>query len=224
MLLTLLFGFRHFFLAGRESDNTPIPGPIRALVVVHGAALMAWTLGFLVQSWLIASRRSSLHFALGWMFATAALVVLVTGPMVAIAAPRLRPNEVIYGLKYTQFILPMLTEITAFVCFVALGLSFRNKRVIHRPMMLLATLSVFSGATSRTGFCDQIFGDVGWQGLFGPVFAFGAFLLLLRLALTGSFDRWFAAGLAGMSAVYIASCYLANTAPWTHFSMQIASR
>ncbi|HKM53114.1 MAG TPA: hypothetical protein VJY33_06850 [Isosphaeraceae bacterium] len=54
--------------------------------------------------------------------------------------------------------------------------------------------------------------------------ATGAFLLLLRLVLTGSFDRWFAAGLAAMSAVYIASFYLAVTAPWTHFSLQIAAR
>ena len=75
--------------------------------------------------------------------------------MVAIAAPHVRPHEVIYGLTYPQFILPMLTEIVAFVSFVALGLWLRKKSVIHRPMMLLATLSVFPGATSRTGFATR---------------------------------------------------------------------
>jgi len=62
------------------------------------------------------------------------------------------------------------------------------------------------------------------SGVAGILPATGAFLLLLRLVLTGSFDRWFAAGLAAMSAVYIASFYLAVTAPWTHFSLQIAAR
>jgi len=224
MLLTLLYGFRFFFLAGHESDNTPIPDPIRTLVIVHGTALMLWTLGFLVQSCLIATRRRSVHFALGWVFAATALAVVVTAPLVAIAAPRLRPNEVIYGLKYTQFILPMLTEVVAFACFVALGLWFRDKPVIHRPMMLLATLSVFSGSTARTGFCDRIFGDAGWQGLFGPVLAFGLVLLLLRLVLTKSVDRWLATGLAGMGAVYIAAFHWATSVTWLQFSQQLASR
>ncbi len=223
MVLLLLVGFRKFFLEGKESSGSGIPQPILILVTIHGLALTIWVVLFFVQSVLIATRNRSVHMKLGWVTAADALVVAITGPLVAIAGPRLRPGAHLFGMTYPQFMLPMLTEITAFTVFVALGIVYRAKPAIHRSMMLLATLSIISGATSRTDFISSLFGShTGLIEFFGPVFCLGALILLVRTIMTRSFDRWFAAGFAGLSCTYVAAMYLAVGDSWSRIAVRIA--
>jgi uncharacterized membrane protein YozB (DUF420 family) len=168
LLLLMLVGFHQFFLGGREADGTSIPQPILAFVLIHGLALTAWVVLFFVQALLIAAKKRSVHMKLGWAAAAVALVIAVSGPVVAVAAPSFRPpGKHLYGMTYHQFMLPMLTEIMMFTLFVALGLYWRKKPAIHRSLMLLATLSVISGATARTEMIHNAFGGRGWVGLFG---------------------------------------------------------
>jgi hypothetical protein len=222
MVLLTLIGFHSFYLGGREVGGNPIPQPILTLVIIHGIALSVWVFLFFVQSVLIASRNRQLHMKLGWAAAAVALVIAVSGPLVAIAAPRLNPGAHLFGMTYRQFILPMLTEIAVFTVFVSLGLSFRKRPAIHRSMMLLATLSIISGATSRTDFIRAIFGHGGWVGLFGPALVMGVAVMVIRTMTTRPFDRWFAAGLAGMAFVYIAAMNLAVGEPWSRIAERIA--
>jgi hypothetical protein len=223
MLVLLVTGFRRFYLEGKESDGAGIPHSILVLVIVHGIALTIWVALFFVQAVLIAARKRLLHMKLGWATAADALVVVVTGPLVAIAAPRLRPQAHLFGMSYRQFMLPMFTEIIAFAAFVALGIYFRKKPAIHRSMMLLATLSVISGATSRTDSIHALFrGGIGWVTIFGPVFALAAIILVARTVTTRSFDRSFALGLAGLALIYVSAMYLAVGDAWSRVAERIA--
>lgn len=222
MVLLLLAGFRRFFLEGKEAGGNAIPQPILALVIVHGTALTAWILLFFVQSVLIASRNRKVHMKLGWFAATVALVIAISGPLVAVAGARLDPGYHIFGMTYRQFILPMLSEIAAFTIFVVLGLSFRKRPDIHRSMMLLATLSIISGATARISFLRPFLGHTGWVELFGPAFALGALLAIIRTISTRSFDRWFVAGYAGLAFTYIMAMNLALGETWSRIAERIA--
>src|SRR5689334_17506239 len=55
---------------------------------IHGALFTAWMLFLMFQSYLVVSRRTALHRKTGWIGAILAVLMLVTGCMVAIAAAR----------------------------------------------------------------------------------------------------------------------------------------
>jgi len=159
--------------------------------------------------------QSSTSFKLGWSAIGVALAIVVTGPWVAIRSLQLTPpNFLFFGVEYSRFLLVMFTEIALYVVFVAIGIFARKKPRIHRPAMVLASLCLLAGATSRIPFLHPVFGTTGWMGLFGPVFCLGAVLLLLRCTVTRSFDRWFAVGYTILVIVFIAFEKLALTEAW----------
>ncbi len=160
---------------------------------------------------------------LGWITAAVAAVIAVTGPMVAVVAPRLKPSTHLFGMTYAQFILPMFVEIGVFSTLVLLGIAYRKRAAVHRSMMLLATLSVISGATARIDLIGNIFGeDNGWVGLFGPPLVLGGAILLVRLLMTRSLDRWYTAGYASLALVYITAMHAAVGPTWTEVAHRIA--
>ena len=86
----------------------------------------------------------------------------------------------------------MLAEVALFTLFVVAGVLSRRRPEIHRAMMLLASLSILAGATVRMPILFPVFGESGWMGIFGPIFALGAGFLLARTLLRRVIDRWLA--------------------------------
>ncbi len=215
-LITMLVGFRHFVANGAASDGSPLDPAMFRLDLVHGTAIAAWYVLFLIQSLLISVRTRRLHFKLGWSAVVIAVAIAVTGPLVATHSVQNAPSDSqFFGMQYSRFLLVMYTEIALYVGFVATAILTRKKPRIHRAAMLLAGLCLLAGATARMPFLYPLFGATGWIGLFGPIFCIGAVLLLVRSALTRSFDRWLAAGLAVMVLIFITSEKLALTAGWS---------
>lgn len=120
-----------------------------------------------------------------------ALVVAVTGVMVASRSTLGAQDFVFFGMAYyPDFLLVMLAEIAVFTLFVLAGLLLRKKPERHRAMMLLASLSLLLGATSRIPFLVSHFGGNTLRvAFFGPVFALAALLLIIRTLMTRTFDR-----------------------------------
>jgi hypothetical protein len=211
-LLMIAIGFHRFFTGATHSDGSPIDPAIFLVVATHGTAIAAWFVLFFVQALLISVRNRRLHMTLGWSVLAVAPTIAVTGSLVAIRSVQVTdPGFRFFGMDYNRFLLVMLTEIALYTCFVAVGVLVRKRPKIHRPMMLMASFTLLSGATARMPFLWPLFGHTGWAGLFGPAFLLGAALLLLRCAMTRTFDRWFAAGYAVWVVVFIASEYLALT-------------
>jgi hypothetical protein len=57
-----------------------------------------------------------------------------------------------------------------------------------------------------------------WFSAFVSILALGAVLLAVKCALEKRFDRWFAAGLAVLAVICVASSLLARTAAWDRFA------
>lgn len=221
-LLAMLAGFHLFITNGTGVAGRKIDPVIFPLVAVHGTAIALWYVLFFVQSVLITVRNRRLHMKLGWGAAAIALTIACTGTLVAIRSVQITPTAFqFFGMEYSRFLLLMLTEIAVFTFLVAAGLLVRKKPHIHRVMMLLASLSLLSGATARIPFLLSIFGETSWVGLFGPVFCLGAVLLLVRFATTYSFDRWFAAAYAFWVIVFVMAGQLAWTNAWSHLASKI---
>ncbi len=217
LVLTVL-GFRHYIFEGRHFDGSTIDPSMLATVVAHSSAIFAWFVLFFVQSLLISTQNRRLHMKLGWSVLVIASAIAVTGPLVATRSIRLVPQQNIFDWPGPQFLLVMYTEIALFVTFVAIGVLNRKRPRIHRPMMLLASLVILTGATARIPLVNSIFGFHAWMALFGPVVSLGAILLLVRLAMTRSFDREFATGYAVLVLVTIVAARLAVTNVWTSWA------
>jgi hypothetical protein len=214
-LLIMVVGFHPFITSGSGVAGRKIDPGIFPLVLVHGLAIAAWYVLFFGQSLLIAVRNRRLHMKLGWGAVAIALTIACTGSMVAIRSVQISPVGFrFFGMEYSRFLLVMLTEIGLYTFFVAAGLMVRKQPKIHRGMMVLASLCLLAGATVRMPFLVPLFGNTGWVGLFGAVFCVGAVLLLVRLAMTRTFDRWFSAGYAFWVVVFIASVKLSMTDTW----------
>jgi hypothetical protein len=222
MLVLTGIGFSKFLSRGIESDDAPIPPAIKALVIIHGVALMLWIVTFFVQSVLIAVKNRKLHMTLGWGGAAVALMAVLTSPVMATQAVRLKPAERLFGMNYAQFLLVMYTEVLAFTVFVALAIAYRKKPAVHRSMVVLATLAVISGSTARIDVLYYAFGGHGWLGLFGVPLALGAVILAVRMILDRRFNGPFMAGYAALGAAYIIAFDVATGPWWTQTVAQIA--
>lgn len=220
-LVLTVFGFRRYILGGIHADGSPIDPKMLAIVIAHSTAIFAWFLLFFLQSLLIAAKNRGIHLKLGWSVLLVATTIAVTGPLVATRSVRLVPDQVIFDWPGPQFLLVMYAEIALYVVFVAIGLLNRKRPRIHRPMMLMASLSILTGATGRMPVMKTIFGDHHWRGIFGPVVAIGAVLLLVRWAMTQKLDREFAVAFAALVAASVVAAGLADTGLWANWAGMI---
>ncbi len=139
--------------------------------------------------------------------------------MVAIRSTRTSAfGAVVFDWPGSQILLIMLSEILMFVTFVVLGLVYRKQPRVHRPMMIMASLSMLSGATGRISWVNSIFGFHTWSALFGPVVTLGALLLVVRCLMARRADREFAFGYAGLALVSVVAAGLAGTEAWANLA------
>ena len=219
-LALAVIGFRHYIFEGRLFDGTPINPAMLVAIVAHSSAVFAWFLLFFVQSLLISTKNRRVHMKLGWSVLVIAPIIAVTGPFVAIRSTRLE-NMPVFDWPALPFLLVMLTEIALYVVFVAIGVLNRKRPRIHRPMMLLASLSLISGATGRIPLVNSVFGVHQWMALFGPVVALGGLCLLVRWAMSRSLEREFVVGYAALVVVSLAVSRLAMTDVWVSWAGMI---
>ncbi|HEX4486741.1 MAG TPA: hypothetical protein VH088_10765 [Terriglobales bacterium] len=212
------WGFHSFYLYCKAAGDNPIAPEMFVLDSIHGAAMSAWILLFLVQAMLIGVRNRRLHMKLGWAALAIAPVLAVCGVVTAFRSVQSAPEFVFFAMPYPRFLLVMFAEIALYASFVAAGLITRKRPAIHRSMMLLASLRILAGATARIPTLYPVFSHAGWPGLFGPVFALGAVLLVVRSVMIRKLDRPFAVGYAAMVAVCIMASQLALTETWNQMA------
>lgn len=179
---------------------------IRPLVHLHGLVMTLWFTLFIVQSWLVASRRIQLHKRLGIFGALLAVTLVVVGIITAISAAKLGHTP---GPPPLIFLVVPLGDMLLFSILVTAGLSLRKRRESHRRLMLLATLGILTAAIARiplafihNGGLLMYFGltdlvvvafvtyDTWKSRRLHPAFGWGALLILascpLRLALAST--------------------------------------
>lgn len=224
LFVALMFvGFFAFYTRGTGFGGRVITPEVRGVVIVHGIATTIWYLLFLAQTLLIATRNRRAHMTLGWSAVVVGLTVSVSGVLTAVRSVRFTPPEfVLFGMKYQDFLLVMLMEITVFTVFVAAGILMRKRAEIHRPMMVLASLSLLLGATARMPYVMALFGGENTRGgFFGPVFTLAAIILVARWAMTRRFDRVYAAGYAATVILYLGAEQLSRTQAWHQIALAL---
>jgi hypothetical protein len=219
LLLVLMFlGFQQFYLHGRAFPNRPLMPAIRTLVIVHGIAMSLWVILLLVQPVLVVNRKYRVHMALGKVGAVLAALIFVVGLELPLEWARIDPSRMfVWSMTAKEFMAVPLISVLIFAGFVATGILKRRRPEIHRPMMLLATLTVISAATDRIPAIISLYDRTVWGTTFGPFFpplVVGALLLIVKWVLTRSFDRYFAVGWVGLVVADAGIMKLATTPTW----------
>jgi hypothetical protein len=221
LLVSTLLGFQQFFLHGKAYPGREIVPQAKLLVIAHGVAMSCWIVLFVVQPLLIVGAHRRLHMTLGKIGAVLATCMVVLGLRVPIAVTRYGPEFPLWGLTRRQFMAVPMFSISIFAVFVAIGIWYRRRPEIHRPLMFLATLSIVAAAMDRITALPPLYADSVWGRVFGPFFPgliIGALFLCVKWLLTRSFDRYYAAGYAALVAVNVLTLVVAPSELWGRFA------
>ena len=201
MLIATMAGFRLFLAQGKGFGGGEITSQIVPLVVIHGLAMFSWIILFLVQSIFILNGNRRLHMRIGVFGAALAGVKVVLGSATAILSAHHNPEayQPLGGARF--FLATMFGEMIAFGTLVAIAVIYRRRAEIHRPMMLLASLMIISGALGRCPYIAR-FAIMPPLYVLGPALVLGALFLVLHSAMVRALSRWYA---LGYSAVVVAS-------------------
>jgi len=186
---------------------------IMPLIVTHGLAMSGWVILFLLQSILILTGRRRLHLAIGPFGGVLAAAILILGTTVATLSAHFSPQIYAAMGGPRPFLATMFVQMLSFGTFVGLGLVFRRRPEIHRPMMLLATVVIQSGALGRFPYIEDLT-EFPPLYVWGPVLLFGGLLFALQWGMSRRPNRWYLMGYAGMLMASLLSVAVGSTALW----------
>jgi len=118
-----------------------------------------------------------------------------------------------------------LGAIVIFAACVALGIAWRRKPALHRPMMLLGTLAAITAALNRIDTLNNLYLGTVVDAVFGPfLFAvvLGAALVAARSFLQRRLDRPLAVGAAVVLLMMVCMWHTATTPAWRAIASMIA--
>jgi hypothetical protein len=225
MMAAVAIGFRHFYTHGQNQEGGPITQQIVPLVILHGVLMSAWIVLFIVQSALIVRGNFKLHMTLGVSGVVLAGLIVALGTATGILSIHFAPIAAFGPWGPRRFLHVPLTSLYGFAVLVGIGLINRKKAAIHRPMMLLGTLSAVGAGIARI---PQITGPLAglshasiyWMFWF-PIIATGAILFVLKLAMTRRWDRYYAMGWVLLTAMLSAGNAISYTAWWQHLASYV---
>jgi hypothetical protein len=223
-LLVLTFiGFQLFYLKGQAFPGRPLTPPIRMLVITHGILMSAWMLLSAVQPLLVGSRMKRVHMKLGILGVLLAAAMVVVGIRVGIESARYTPPDfLLFGLDPKQFMAVPVIGIIVFALFVLVGVRYRKRPEMHRPIMFMASLSVVAAALGRMPRLNAWYVGTWWETLFsafGMTIVIGAILLAAKCLVCRSFDRWFATAFAVLVVASAAISLGAKTTAWDQIAL-----
>ena len=127
------------------------PTPLPTYLQVHGFLFTTWIALFIVQTSLVATRRTNVHRRLGWATAAVAVVMVVVGTTAGIWSMR-RQIEAGFAEQAQAFLTTPLFSMAVFAVLVASAITMRRDPQTHKRLMLLATISILDAAVARLPF------------------------------------------------------------------------
>src|SRR5207253_8966955 len=148
ILITVFAGFsRTFYLRPHfQQIQTLIP-----LLIVHGIVVSSWIVLLIVQTSLVAAKRTRTHMRLGIAGGVLAASMIVIGTVIAIIRAKTAVSP-IPGVNPLSFLTIPLGDMLVFAILISSAFYFRRKPDIHKRLMLLATIGILPAAVARLPF------------------------------------------------------------------------
>jgi hypothetical protein len=119
-----------------------LPEPLPTHQIVHGVVYSTWVVLFLVQALLISAHRARWHVRLGVASAFLLILMIPVGFHVVLV-------KTAAGFKSVDEAGFNLTELTLGFTFAFAGLANRKRPIVHKRLMLFATLMLTVAAADR---------------------------------------------------------------------------
>jgi hypothetical protein len=199
-------GFSPSYFHRTQFQSTPLPTYLH----VHGFLFTMWIALFIVQTTLVAARRTNVHRRLGWVTAGLAVAMVVAGTTAGILSMRIQveAGNVDQALA---FLTTPLFSMVMFAGLVAAAIARRRDPQTHKRLMVLATISILDAAVARLPFAflrsstwiylpvtdvflaAAILYDVVQRRSVHPAYIWGGLLLVIEQALripVGETEAW----------------------------------
>ncbi len=124
--------------------------PLSLLLHVHGLVFSSWILLYVVQTTLVAARRTDIHRRLGVAGAVLSALVIFVGSTTAVI--RAGQGAAPIGIPPLGFLIVPLFDMVTFALLVGAGLRYRRRPETHKRLMLLATVSILAAPIARMHF------------------------------------------------------------------------
>lgn len=222
MIAGVAVGFHMFYLHGLNDAGQPVTRQIAPLVYVHGGLMTCWMVFFLLQCGLILKGNRHLHMRLGKAAVGLYAVIIPIGVVTALLQIHYADPGSFPPFGPYRFLTLPLTEIANFTFFVGVAFLFRRRPEVHRPFMMMGTLSAAEAGIGRIGSIRNVFYQASNAAFFptfwGSTVVLVLVLWLLKLAMTRRLDRHFSTALALFVASGLLSSYVSTTAWWLHLA------
>jgi hypothetical protein len=120
-----------------------------SILHVHGFVFTAWMLLLIVQTALVAARRTDIHRRLGVAGLVLAAIVVVVGAITVIDAEK---RDLAQGESMRRSVIGVAQQfffLFAFACGVLTGLWYRRRPEVHKRWMLFATVCLMPPGLAR---------------------------------------------------------------------------
>lgn len=218
LLVLTVVGFQLFYFHGMAYPGRPLTPPIKPLVISHGLMMSVWILLSVVQPFLVANNNRRLHMTLGKVGAIIAVGVIALGFMMGVSSARVAPPGLMYGpMTPKQFMIVPIGAIVLFTAFVVIGVIYRKRPEIHKPMMFMATQAAVSAAVGRIVFLNNLYAGTIWEKWFSVFFfsvVIGVVFVIAKWIAFRKLDRWFIGGTAVMCVWFFILAQGAMTPAW----------
>ena len=122
--------------------------PLSPLLHLHGIVFTSWILLFVLQITLVAAHRVHAHRRLGWATLPLAAAMIVVGVLTATTGLRLGHNTE-GAPDPVAFLTVPLGNMVIFALLIGCGVYYRQRKEVHKRLMLLATLSLLTAPLGR---------------------------------------------------------------------------
>ncbi len=202
MIAIVIWGFGH-----TVNDNLFHPAVPRPRILwVHSAVFSSWLLLFLLQSALVRTHNVRLHRTLGWFVAGVGVAMIPLGIVTAIVLGRF-DIRVLHEAGADVFEFISFGDMAIFTVWLALGILWRRKPALHRPVFFIATC----------GLIEAAFGRIPWifNHLLMYVFvdAFLCLGVLRDLLVDRRIHRLYLIALPALAAAQYGIVYMITTPP-----------
>lgn len=175
MAAVVFIGFSPTFYA-RSAQLPSLPG----LTILHGVVFTTWVLAYVLQSVLVLTGRRRLHMTLGLLFMSLGVLMVWLGLAAAAGAAR-RGAGAPAGDDPRAFMVVPVFDILLFAVCLAAGYAWRHAPVVHKRLMLLASIDLMGPAIARIAQHAE-------RPLFAehfPMWAYAGMMLAIAVACVG---------------------------------------
>ena len=186
-VVTVFAGFARTYYLRPYFDSKPLI----TILHLHGLVFTSWIVLFVVQTALVAKRRTDVHRRLGVAGALLAALMILVG--VTTGLVRAKVADVPPGAPSPLVFLTIpLGDMLVFACLVGAGFYFRRRLDTHKRLMLLATIAIIPAAVARLPFAFMQTASALTAFLLSDLFIIPC--LLYDLSTRGRFHRATVAG------------------------------